>query len=108
MINIQEIKALLQIKDSDETYDLFLVTILPQLEEFVCTYTGRDFTNELGETVLPKGMLPIIAKMAQYDMNDVGVSQQSASDFRVSYVTTYPPQIMIMLDKYVDRVVKFK
>jgi hypothetical protein len=107
MINIHEIKALLQIEEDDETYDIFLETILPSLEEFVCTYTGKTFLNASNEVELPKGILPIVAKMAQYDMKDVSVNSQSVGNFRTQYNTQYPPHIMIMLDKYVDRAVKF-
>jgi hypothetical protein len=108
MINVQEVKSLLQLKDSDETYDMFLSTILPQLEEFVCTYTNQAFLNADGVVELPKGLIPIVAKMAQFDIRDVTVAQQSASDFRTVYVTSYPAHILVMLDKYTDRTVKFK
>ncbi len=108
MMTVQEVKALIQINQADESRDSYLTTILPCLVEYCQNYCKQDFKDEAGVVQLPQGVKLAIAQMAQYNMKDNGINSERGSNYSVTYETDFPQSILIMLNPYISRKITFR
>lgn len=92
-LTTQEVKALLQI--DDESLNSYIETIIPIIEEYV-----RDYINLPKELEIPHGLKLTMAKMIEFNLTDVGISNKTIKDVSIQFNTDYTSDIYKSLNKY--------
>lgn len=95
MTEVDKLKLLLDIPESDKTKDGVLRLLIDQARVYLLSYCRIGFADET--------MVPVILSMAAEDfgrLGSEGVSYRTASGASEGYRGTYSPRIMAQLNRW--------
>lgn len=99
-MEIEEVKRILGIPESNTRYDEYLTTVIPLFIDHARNYCNRPFTDEDGKDDLPGGVRIAVAKWAQSNMQKPGLRSRTMGQVSYTYDTDIPDSIRRMLAPY--------
>lgn len=99
-MEIEEVKRILGIPESDTRHDRYLETVVPLFVEHSKAYCNRPFTDEEGKEDLPGGVRIAVAKWAENNMRKSGLRARTMGEVSYTYDTDIPDSIRGMLVPY--------
>lgn len=99
-MDIEEVKRILGVPESNTRYDEYLTTVVPLFVEHVKAYCNRSFTDEDGVEDLPGGVKIAVAKWAESNMQKSGLRSRTTGQVSYTYDTDIPDSIRKMLAPY--------
>lgn len=93
VIDIEEIKTIIEIKDSK--HDVYLATMIPLVLEHV-----TDFCNNSFPDGIPGGVRIFIAKVCEHNIQNAGLKSRTMGSVSYSYELEFPSSLMRFIRPY--------
>lgn len=99
--DVNEIKAIMQMSESDTSKDAYIKTMLPLFLESVMAHTNNQFSYTAeGKLRIPGGVKIYLAKAIERNTMKTGLKSRSMGTVSYSYDTSVPEELKSHLAPY--------